>query len=82
MHNFKIETLVTGKIATGIMWRVLGNLAIFFPVLFFPVVNKPTVIISSKVNAESAEALGSGFACFVGYPEPDMGATGHTPPPP
>jgi len=29
---------------TGKMWRVLGNFAIFFPV-----VNKPTVIIPSKV---------------------------------
>ena len=58
--NFKIERFRTGKIPTGIMWRVLGNFAVFIPVfifpgfyfsrfLFFPMVNKLFVIILSKV---------------------------------
>ena len=50
--NFETERLVKiGKWETGIMWWVLENFAIFSRSNFFPVVNRPTVIILSKVGA-------------------------------
>ena len=47
--NFKIERFGTGKIPTEIMCRALAISPYFSRYLFFPVINKPTVITPSKV---------------------------------